>query len=134
MQQETKSKEFDLVVTHRDEKTGLVTHTNPYTLRVVKLENEEKAHYFERPVGSGNLWNKAGDAIGRWIKDEKGKGKYIAEAKHINFIPPETQDAKVAREVIETRERNKVLEAELAALKAEKQSEQQSKKAAVKPS
>lgn len=115
-------KGFNLKVTYRDEITGAVTHTDPYTLRVVgETGSSEKARYFERPKGSGNLWDSKGEACGRWVYDEKiekGRkvkvGRYDAEAPHIAWVPPLTEDQKIAQE-------NAALKAELAAMKAEKE-------------
>ncbi len=112
--EETK-KGFDLTVTHRDSKTGLVTKHDPYTLRVIDHER-----LWERPAGSGNLWDKENNPIGRWIsKTEVIKGKkavtgtYDPNAQHVAWEPPLTEDQKIAKE-------NATLRQELAALKAEK--------------
>lgn len=124
-------KGFDLTVTHRDEKTGLITHTTPYVLRVCGEQgSDQKARYWERPKGSGNLFDKHNNPIGRWITEEKvikGKrvnaGKYDPDAAHIEWHPPMTVDQIIAQE-------NAALKAELASLKAEteKKSAQAQKK------
>lgn len=111
---------FDLMVTHRDPKTGLIVRNDPYTLVVGSAEGGGKSQLFERPSGSGNVWNKRGQAIGRFIRDEKtGKRKYDASAIHVEFIPPETEDQKLARSLVEKDDRIAQLEKELAGIKTE---------------
>lgn len=112
--EEFKPKGFDLKVTHRDEKTGLVTHKNPYTMKVIASADGGKSRIFERPVGSGNLWNKKGDPIGRYVD-----GKWDKKAEHVAFTPPETEDQKLAKTVITKDARIAELERELASIKAE---------------
>jgi len=131
--QDQKPKGFDTTVTHRDPKTGRITHTTPYILRVCgEPGSSEKARYWERPAGSGNLFDKHNNPIGRWVYEEKnvkGKmvkiGKYDPNAKHVEWVPPQTEDQKIASE-------NAALKAELAALKAEKEKQAPAKVAAKK--
>lgn len=115
-------KGFDITVTHRDPKTGLIVKKDPYILRVCGQEgSNSKSRYWERPAGSGNLFDKNNNPIGRWEYEEKALpnglksrvGKFVAGAKHISWEAPLTQDQKIARE-------NAALRAELDALKAEK--------------
>lgn len=114
-EEDIKVKGFDLTVTHRDSKTGLVIKNDPYTLHVVGNSDGSKSQYFERPKGSGNVWNKqSGEPDGRWIN-----GKYDAKAEHVAWIPPETSDAKVAREYMEAKAQLSAARAELEAIKAE---------------
>ena len=98
---------FDLMVTHRDPHTGLITHKNPYAMRVVASADGGKTRIFERPKGSGNLFDKKNVACGRWVN-----GKWDKEAKHEAWNPPQTKDQMIAQE-------NAALKAEVAALKAE---------------
>ena len=113
---------FDLRVTHRHPRTGEVIKHDPYILRVVgEIGSADRTQLWERPAGSGNLYDFEMNPVGRWIYEEKtvkGKkvkvGHYDAEAAHIEWIPPETEDQKIAKE-------NAALKAELAALKAEKE-------------
>jgi len=113
MQEEVKQG-FDLVVTHRDRKSGAVTKENPYTLHVVSAGDGGKTRIFERPVGSGNAWDAQGKPIGRWEE-----GKFKKDAPHIEFTPPETSDMKLARSLNEKDSRIAQLERELSAIKAE---------------
>ena len=118
--EEFEAQGFDLQVTHRDEKTGVVVRKNPYVLRVVQAPDGGKSRYWERPVGSGNLFDKKGNPIGRWEKDPKsGKGRFIASAEHVEFTPPETDDQKLARSVVERDVRIAELEKELANIRNE---------------
>lgn len=107
-------KGFDLTVTHRDPKSGAVTKKNPYTLRVIGQGANGKTQLWERPVGSGNLWNKAGEPIGRWED-----GKFCEGVAHVTFVPAETENVKFARTANEQAAKIAQLERELAAIKAE---------------
>lgn len=111
-------KGFDLTVTHRDQKSGAVTHTTPYTLRVVAAADGGRTSIWERPANSGNIFDKKGVPSGRWVKDKNGKGKYDPEAAHIAYVPPETNDQKLAREMVEKDARIAALEKELAEISA----------------
>ena len=102
---------FDLTTHIRDPKTKLVVKKNLYTLRVQK-----GMQLFERPVGSGNCWYLSDEPAGRWVN-----GKHLKDAKHVAFKLPETQDEKLAREMIAVKTRNKMLEAELEAIKREQE-------------
>lgn len=114
-----KKERFDLTVTHRNPKTGLITHQDPYILRQFDHPELGRIKAFERPKGSGNLFDRDNNPMGRWEREETvhlGKtiygGKFVKDAPHIEWNPPETQDQIVARE-------NAALKAELAAMKAE---------------
>lgn len=108
--QEEKPKGFDLTVHKRDPKTGLVVDANPYRLRCIG-----SMKIFERPIGSGNIWNKKGEPAGRFVD-----GKYDEKAEHIEFKMPESGDQKLAREYTEQQMKIQELERELASIKAEK--------------
>lgn len=112
---------FDFNVTHRDPKTGQITHSTPYTLRVIG-SGEGRQKLVERPAGSGNIFDMKNNPKGRWIVDAKTKkGKLDPNAEHIAFVPPETEDQKLARSLIEKDSRIASLEAELKAISAEKE-------------
>jgi hypothetical protein len=112
---------FDLQVTHRDEKTGKVFKTNPYTLRVLGSPEGGRTRLWERPVGSGNLFDKKNNPVGRWVVDKDNKqGKYVKDAKHIEFKIPETEDQKLAKTMIEQTSKIAELEKELANIRSEK--------------
>lgn len=114
-----KPKGFNIQVTYRNEKTGLVTHSDPYTLRVVSA-SDGKTKMWERPTGSGNLFNSKNEPIGRWVIDPKTKrGTFQKDAAHIEFTPPETKDQKLARSLTEKENKIQALEKELQAIKAE---------------
>jgi hypothetical protein len=120
IEEEETPKGFNLVVDQRHPKSGLVIKSDPYTLRVIG-SGEGKTWVFERPVGSGNLWNKSGDPIGRWDKSKPEGERFIAGAEHIAWTPPLTADQKLARSVIEKDGRIQELEKEIAAIKAERE-------------
>jgi len=126
---ERKVEGFDLLVTHRDEKTGIVTDRDPYILRVTGEQGGEKSKIWERPAGSGNCFNKKNEPIGRWITEERkdaksGKivrtGRLDPDAVHVVFEKPLTKDQVLSKEVTESRSKIAELEKELAAIKAEK--------------
>lgn len=116
---------FNLQVTYRDEHTGLITHEDPYIRRVV---GEERQVLWERPKGSGNLFDKHNNPIGRWISEDKvikGKavkvGHHDPDAKHIAFTPPPTADQILAQTITEKDVKIAELEQELKAIQAERE-------------
>ena len=129
LDQDKAKKKFDIIVHHRDPKTGLVVKSDPYILRVCgETGSSEKARYWERPSGSGNLFDKNNNPVGRWVYEERnvrGKmvrsGKFSPGAEHIAFVRPLTDDQKLANAVMETETANAALRAEIAALKAEQE-------------
>jgi uncharacterized small protein (DUF1192 family) len=121
MEDQTQPQGFNLVVTYRDEKTGLVTHTDPYTLRVLPGPGGGKARYWERPAGSGNLFDKKGQPAGRWDRTKPEGQRFDAKAAHVAFARPETEDAKLARSVIEKDAHIAELKRELEAIRAERE-------------
>jgi hypothetical protein len=117
--EEIKAQGFDLKVTHRDSKTGLVVEKNPYILRVVKGPGGN-SKLFERPVGSGNLFDAQNKPIGRWVVSKDApQGEHDPKAEHVAFKRPETEDEKLAKSLITKDTKIKALEAELAAVKHE---------------
>ena len=115
-----------LRVTYRNMTTGRVEKTDPYTLRVI---GEERQQLWERPSGSGNLFDKPkdGSPVGRWIYEEKKigsrihrVGRYEKDAKHVEWIPPQTEDQKLAHKLADKDQKILALERELEAIKAEK--------------
>jgi len=121
-------KGFNLQVTYRDEKTGQITHTDPYILRVMGEEGSRaKSRMWERPAGSGNLFDKHNNPIGRWVtKEEKvggkmiKKGTYVPTAEHIAWEKPLTKDQMLSKQMGEQQTRIAELEKELASITAEK--------------
>lgn len=128
MEMEQKPK-FDLVVTHRDPKSGMITHTTPYILRRVgEVGSSEKTDLWERPSGSGNLFDAEMNPVGRWVYEEqkiKGKvvkvGHHEPEAEHIVFVPPLTEDQKLRHELSSKQVELEETKRELAAIKAERE-------------
>lgn len=118
--EEAVKKTFDLQVTYRDDVTGLVTYSNPYTMRAIKAQDGGTMRIFERPVGSGNIWNKKGEPAGRWEVDAASKkGMYVPGAEHVAFVAPETKDQKLARSLTEKDVQIAALQKELAMIKAD---------------
>ncbi len=113
---ETKNEEsgFDLTVNHRDPKTGLVTKRTPYVLRVVGAPDGGRTSLFERPKGSGNIFDGQGNPWGRWIK-----GEHHPNEPHIAFVVPLTEDERLKHSVVEKDAKIAELEKELAAIRAE---------------
>lgn len=110
---EEKMEGFDIRVTHRDPKSGAVVRQDPYILRVIG-EGGNKRKLFERPKGSGNLWNRQGEPIGRWVK-----GEFVEGEPHVEFTPPPTQDQLLAQSLVQKDSRIAELERELQAIQAE---------------
>jgi len=122
---------FDFRVTYRDRITGMVSHTNPYTMHII---GDERKQVMERPKGSGNCWDAQNQPAGRiMLKGEGRNAKLVLDpdAKHIAWAEPETADQKLARDVAAQKAENAALKAELAAMKAE--SDAKAMKAAQKP-
>jgi hypothetical protein len=110
-------------VTHRNPKTGLVVKQDNYIMRTVgSLEkgNRDRVNYVEYPAGSGNLWSKNWEPVGRWDKSLAEGKRYLKDATHVAWAPPETQDQVLAKEMAQDRQRIAELEKELAAIQAEK--------------
>lgn len=99
----------------RDPKTGRVIKVKPYRL---VIENHEK--FFEYPKHSGNLWYENRMPAGRWEHIE-GKRVIKKGAEHVEYVAPLTADEKIMLDVLQTKEKNRQLEAELAAIKAEQE-------------
>lgn len=129
MGKQQQGEEFDLKVHTRDEKSGAIIDSNPYTMTVISNE-QGRTRIFERPPGSGNLFDKNNNPIGRWDYSKDAKGKktksWNQDAKHLAFEKPLTNDQKLARQVIEKDAEIAELRAalaakEVAAIKAENQ-------------
>ncbi len=86
MSQDLKQEEvepgFDLRVHIRDPKSGAIVRKQPYRLHVI-----QGVQYFERPVGSFNLWYKSGEPAGRMVD-----GEPKPEADHVDWKAPRTHD------------------------------------------
>ncbi len=118
---------FDLKVHHFDAR-GRVKKKTHYRLHIHKGTS-----MFERPVNSGNLFYENNEPAGRVIftRDEKGAiigKKYEPNATHLDFKAPLSAEEKVHFENEQMRSRIAALEAELAAVEADKEA----KAAAVK--
>lgn len=114
MKQEEVKEGFDFKVTHRDPKTGLVVAKNPYVCRVIGAQDGSKRKVYERPVGSGNMWDAKNNPAGRWVD-----GKLDEAAAHVAFKTPETKDQVLAKSLLSKESKIAELEKELASIKAE---------------
>lgn len=101
---------FDLQ-THVRDKYGKLIKTNPYRRYCRGGEV-----YYERPVGSGNLWYENNEPAGRMIDN-----KVDRTAAHVEFTAPVSEDQKLVKAVLDTKAENEALRRELEALKAEAQ-------------
>lgn len=111
-------------VTYRNAKTGLVERQDPYIMRTVGSsdpKNRDRANYMEYPAGSGNLYDRNWEPCGRWDANKPEGQRYLKDATHIAWNPPETQDHKLAKEVAQKDVRIAELEKELASIQAEKE-------------
>ena len=131
-EEEVKIKGFDTKVTHRDPKTGLIIKKTPYIKRVCGKVAGGSDRYFEKPAGSGNLFNKKGEPVGRWDSNLAEGKRCIPCASHIEFAVPQTEDDKLAKSLILKERENATLKAELNALKMEKEKKAEIEKSLLK--
>jgi len=103
------AQKFDLIVQHRDKKTGRVVSENPYRMR-----KHEGVSYFERPKGSGNLFFENNEPAGRYAE-----GKFLPNAPHIEWAAPLSEDEKIKQAVAAAQDEAARLKAELAEIKRE---------------
>lgn len=102
-------KEFDKLVHVRDQH-GVLIDENHYAYHII-----EGTPYFERPIGSGNLFYPNGDPAGRL------EGREVLEGKaHIEFEKPVLGAAKAERDLAVERGKNAELMRELEALRQER--------------
>lgn len=116
---------FDLRTSVRDGKSGKIVKKQPYRLHVVAGKQ-----FFERPVGSGNLWFLNGEPAGQVIDGKVKSG----EPHHEWTAPGELEKQGI---FAEKDKRIASLEAELRAIKQEKEkkaAESAEEKAKVAPS
>ena len=101
---------FDLRVLIRDAKTGEVIRHQPYNRHCVG-----RFVYYERPIGSGNLFFGDGKPAGRWVRGETGEYFADTAAAHVTVREPEEEKQDMSAMADE----NETLKRELAAAKAE---------------
>lgn len=116
MEEELAAQGFDILVTHRDPQTGLVTRQNPYNLIVT---GEGRQRLWERPKNSGNVFDRKGQPCGRFVRDEKGKGVHKPHEEHVFVAPELSSTEKAAQAIHEKDSRIEELERELNAVKEE---------------
>lgn len=109
MEEELVEQGFDIKVTHRDPQTGIVLSQNPYNLIV---HGEARKRLWERPKNSGNVFDRKGKPCGRFVRDEKGVGKWNPLDPHVE-VKPELSNEERAAHALSAKD------AEIAALKKE---------------
>lgn len=107
---------FDLRTHVTDPATSKTKAVNTYRLHVLK-----GVRYFERPVGSGNVWYESGQSAGRIAFKENGEAVVNEKAEHIDYVPPLSGDMKLAAELAAAKAAAAEAQAELAAIKAERE-------------
>lgn len=115
-------KEFDLQTHGWDPQTRQLAWKNPYRMHHIK-----GVQYWERPVGSGNLYTKQDEPCGR-IVDFK-QLKIDKDAPHIEWEAPKSPAELAAAKQHELMSRNAELQAELDAIKKERKYEEMERKA-----
>lgn len=100
---------FDTRVHIRDARGNMV-HKQPYKLHIIGGKK-----YYERPVGSGNLWYENNESAGRMLA-----GNIIdKKADHIDWIPPKTGAEKLYEDLATTKQQLDAARAEIDAIKKE---------------
>ncbi len=106
-------KEFEIQTHYWDSKSRKLSHKNPYRMWHVR-----GVQYWERPVGSGNLYTKDGAPCGRIV--DFTKCIIDKNAKHIDWERPKTEEELRDIKFNELEAKNKELLRELDMIKKEK--------------
>lgn len=119
--QDGQPEKFNLKTHHFDHR-GRLLRRSPYRCHVIG-----GTQYFEQPVNSGNLFYENNAPAGRmeYTFNKKGKietKKFVADAEHIAYEAPLTGIEKVHVENKSLVDEVSALKAELAAMKAERES------------
>lgn len=116
--QETQAVPKFNLVTHNFDGRGRLRSKNTYRMHV-----QNGAQYFERPVGSGNLWYENNEPAGRveFLTCPKGiKTKsFDFEATHKSYAAPISGEEKLHFENADLKTENAALRAEMEAIRAE---------------
>jgi hypothetical protein len=113
LDQEVDPNKFD-TRTHLFDNQGRLVKKNHYTLYVVDGEQ-----FYERPVGSGNLWYANNRSAGRVLHDAAGKRTFNHTAEHITFVPKLEGHEAIEFELFHEKEKSAALEKELSQIKAD---------------
>lgn len=100
---------FDNRVQIRDEQSGRLIKTQPYAIHKFGSNT-----LMERPIGSGNMFNQHDEPIGKWKLEKDGSWSKVGDE---HSSAPAYQMVGTVDDLLT---KNAELEAELAALKAEK--------------
>jgi len=120
---EARQNEFDLRVHMRDPK-GRLLKVQPYSLHV-----KEGVRYFERPVGSHNLFFENNEPAGRLVIDDKGKRTVEKGAPHQEWNPPQSASDKLYSDYKKATSELEAARAELEAIRKEAKYKEVEKKA-----
>lgn len=130
MPQPSSHEQFDTRTHTTDSLSGKTKLANAYRLYVLQGKDSEgrdsAVRYFERPVGSGNLWFENNKPAGRLL----GPNQVNTEAPHIEWIAPPTGAELVARELADAKRELAAIKAEQNRIIAKAQSDADTKKAA----
>lgn len=97
------------------DKNGEVTLKQDYFIHL-----RAGQQYFERPVGSGNLFFLSGQPAGRLETSENGMKTINDKAEHIEFYAPLDADGELFEQLKATQAESEALRRELDAIKKEK--------------
>ncbi len=106
---------FDLRTHRTDPITGETKMVNQYRLHILN-----GVRYFERPVGSGNLWFENNQPAGRLVGFTAQGAKVDLTEAHKAYTPPPTGAERIAAELAAKDAALAQAHAELAAIKAER--------------
>lgn len=106
--------------THFADERGRRIGAQPY-----RLHMGAEGELFERPVNSGNCYFSNGQIAGRMIYKLNDDGSvasksYDSKAKHIEYVAPLSGSEKLESELSVAKKKNAALEAELAAIRSNK--------------
>lgn len=92
----------------------------------IYIEGGQK--YFERPLGSGNLFYANGESAGRVEKDENKKNSFDTQAEHKDFKAPADPNAEAEEKLKHSQAELAAMKKELSAIKAEKEQAEKAQK------
>jgi len=109
---------FDMI-THETDARGRVRGTN-----LLRIHMKDGNSYYERPVGSGNLFYENNEPAGRVEAKKDARGRIVGKtfdfnAKHVVFKKPADAQTELEQKLMEEQAKSSALEKELAAIRAE---------------
>lgn len=106
-------------------KDGEIQSEQPYFIHL-----QGSTQYFERPVGSGNLFYITGEEAGRLEYDDTGKKSIKLGEAHKNYEAPQDADSLLFEKYKLAEQQNEAMRKELDAIKKEAQIKEQEVKIA----